>query len=217
MKATDFEYRHQTLLHFTAISIAFLTYLVDRVDVVWALVQGQSDARLLERFAFGVATLLIGCGSALRTWGHTQIESCGSERTSIFRRESISHRVRYALHIGSFLFAIGLGFLAPLPGFLFLVIAEAILTFRLAVREKAADSASRMPSERTLSGSYYPVWRNAIRLESGKWALFLTMAVFTSLLNDSVAEVLGVGCFLLAALLNYKSYCWARTSQTRIF
>ena len=208
MKATDFEYRHQTLLHLAAISIAFLMYLVDRVDVVWALVQGQPDARLLERVAFAIATLLIGCGAALRTWAHIQLWSSGSDPRRVSSTGSRSRLAQYAPHVGSLLFAIGLGSLAPLPGFIFLVVAETILASRLILREKAIDSAtSREPS---ISAGISPTLRNAIRLESGKWALFLTMLVFTSLLNDRIAEVLGVGCFLLAALLNYKSYYWSK-------
>ncbi len=210
MKATDFEYRHQTLLHFTVISIAFLTYLVDRVDVVWALVQAQTDAKLLERVAFAVATLLIGCGAALRTWDRIQIGSSDSDKRTVVSRERASWRTRYAPHVGNFIFAFGLGFLAPLPGFIFLVVAEAILAVRLGMREKAAEGAKL--NEPSLISIVSPTWRDAIRLESGKWGLFLTMIVFTSLLNDRVAEVLGVGCFLLAALLNCKSCRWARTS-----
>jgi hypothetical protein len=208
MKATDFEYRHQTLLHFAVIAIAFLTYLVDRVDIVWALVQGQTDARLLERIAFAIATLLIGCGTALRTWGHTQVSFGQSGQPFVFSSEHPSPMMRYPLHIGNFLFAIGLGFLAPLPGFIFLVFAEGILALRLILREKPTDSPNlnELLSRATSSAA----WRNAIRLESGKWALFLTMVVFTSLLNDRITEILGVGCFLLAALLNYKSYCWSK-------
>jgi hypothetical protein len=208
MKATDFEYRHQTLLHFTAISIAFLTYLVDRVDVVWALVQGQTDARLLERIAFAIATLLIGSGAALRTWAHVQLWSRGSDPRPGSRTDRQSRGAQYAPHIGSLLFAIGLGSLAPLPGFILLTVAETILASRLILREKAADSVTS--SEPIVGASISSPWRNAIHLESGKCALFLTMLVFTSLLNDRITEILGVGCFLLAALLNYKSFCWSR-------
>jgi hypothetical protein len=33
MKATDFDYRHQTLVHQFIVAAAFLTYFVDREDI----------------------------------------------------------------------------------------------------------------------------------------------------------------------------------------
>jgi hypothetical protein len=209
MKATDFEYRHRTLLHLTVVLFAFLTYFIDRNDIVWALVREHGQARLLERAVFILATLLIGFATALRTWGRAHALSEGSE--SVFGRESLSRRLRYPVHVGGLLFAIGLGFLAPLPGFIFLVIAEAILVIRLIAREEATNSESLNKPPLAAGNSTF-VWREAVRLEAGKWGLFVTMIVFTLLLNDRIAEVLGAGSFLLAIVLNYKSYCSAIAS-----
>jgi hypothetical protein len=201
MKATDFEYRHRTLLHLAAVAVAFLTYFVDRDDVVWALVREHSQARLLERAAFALATLLIGFATGLRTRGRAHASSSGSE--SVFGRKNLSRHLGYLVHVGSLLFAIGVGFLAPLPGFIFLVIVEAMLAIRLIVRETASDSES-LSKTPLAQGNSALVWREAARLESGKWGLFFTMMVFTLLLNDRVAEVLGAGSVLLAVVLNYK-------------
>ncbi len=52
MRATDFEYRHQTLVHLLIVAISFLTYLIDRDDIVWALVRGQPHQKFLERLPF---------------------------------------------------------------------------------------------------------------------------------------------------------------------
>ena len=209
MKVTHFESRNPALLHLAAVLIAFLTYFVDRDDVVWALVRGHSDAKLLERAAFSLATLLIGFATGLRTWGYAHALSARSEPLS--RRGSLSCNLRYPLHVGSLVFAIGLAFLAPLPGFIFLVIAETILAIRLIVREEATDSES-LSKPPIAQGDSTFVWREAVRLESGKWGLFVTMILFTLLLNDRVAEVLGAGSLLLAIVLNYKSYCSAIAS-----
>lgn len=205
MKATEFEYRHRTLLHLTAVAIAFLSYLVNRDDIVWALVRGHSEARLLERAAFTIATVLIGVGTALRTWGRIHaFAGASSQHGAVFLKKSFL-RLRYTMHIGTLLFAVGLGFLAPLPGFIFLVMAEAILVIRLIVRDEAAVteglSRSLIPKGNGSSG----IWPVAVRLESGKWGLFFTMAVFTLLLNDRAAEVLAAGSFLLWISLNYRS------------
>jgi hypothetical protein len=203
MIATDFEYRHRAWLHLAVVSLAFLTYVVDRDDVVWALVKGHGEARLLERAAFTLATLLIGAATALRTWSQAQLLSERSE--SVAGKKGVLLHLRYPLQVGSLLFAIGLGFLAPLPGFIFLVTAEAILAIRLIARQKAADRASSSQPTLRPATSATAVWRNALRLESGKWGLFFTMIVFTLLLNDRLAELLGAISFVLAMVLNYKS------------
>lgn len=208
LKATDFEYHHRTLLHLSVVSVAFLTYLVNPDDVVWAQVRGHSDARLMERVAFAVATLLIGVATVLRTWGRTHGFFERSPQQSVFWRESLFRHVRYPMHVGDVLFAVGLGFLLPLPGSIFLVIAEAILVSRLVARESATDRDSL-----NLSAPGFPpgssaahALRSAARVESGKWGLFFTMVVFTLLLNDRVAEVLGAGSVLLWMGLNNKSF-----------
>jgi hypothetical protein len=52
MKATDFEIRHQTLVHQFIVAAALLTYFVDREYIVWRFVKDSSAPRGLERFCF---------------------------------------------------------------------------------------------------------------------------------------------------------------------
>ena len=47
MKATDFECRHQTLVHQLIVGAAFLTYLIDREDVVWRFVKDSATPSLV--------------------------------------------------------------------------------------------------------------------------------------------------------------------------
>src|ERR1700691_3634423 len=68
MKATDFDYRHQTLLHLLVVGLGVSTYFLSRDDIVWALVRHHSNSRFLEQAAFGVGTLmLLGCDE-FETW-----------------------------------------------------------------------------------------------------------------------------------------------------
>ena len=68
MKATDFEYRHQWLLHELILGVAILTYLVDRDDIIWRFVKlSSTDARPSERTLFAVATLLFGISAWICT------------------------------------------------------------------------------------------------------------------------------------------------------
>jgi hypothetical protein len=52
MKATAFEYRHQTLVHQFIVAADFLAYSVDREDIVWRFVKASSAPRGFERFFF---------------------------------------------------------------------------------------------------------------------------------------------------------------------
>jgi protein-S-isoprenylcysteine O-methyltransferase Ste14 len=215
-KATDFEYRYQTLIHLFIVTIAFLTYLIDRDDIVWALVKGQPYPQLLERLLFGVAAVLIGGSAAIRTWARAYPED--SSGGGLTRRDGPYRYIRYPEQLGNLLFSIGLGFFAPLLGLVILVTGEAIVSLRLVRRERAlrsagtpepADSNSTqlLPSyRRPAPNNFAPTWKKAFRQESAKWGLFLTMIVFILLLRDRVAEVLAGLSFLVWVLLNYRSF-----------
>jgi protein-S-isoprenylcysteine O-methyltransferase Ste14 len=222
MKATDFEYRHQTLIHLLIVGVAFLTYLIDRDDIVWALVRGQSHPRLLERLLFAIATVFIGAATVIRTWAGAYPDRCKSELGSATRRDGPYRYLRYPRQLGSLLYSIGLGFLAPLPGFIFLIAAEAMVALRLMRREEAlrrAEAARPASANETQTlASRQPVlllgqaWKESLRQESAKWGLFLTMIVFTLLLQDRVAEVLAGVSFLVWVVLNCRSFqlTWSR-------
>ena len=181
MKATDFENRHQRWIHLVLVGAAFSTYFFDGVDSVWAMVEHQPNARALERMLFAVATVLVGCGAALRT--------------SASRLRSPSK-----MHLGSVLYALGIGSLAPLPGFAILAIGETVLATRLYLRELNSGCEQR-------AGETMRSWASAVRTEAVKWGLFLTMIVFTAVLIDRVADVLAAASLAIAAALNWRSYC----------
>ena len=163
MKATDFEYRHQLLLHELILGAAVLTYLVDRDDIIWRFIKMSPAARPLERALFAVATLLFGIAAWLCTHA---------------RAHRTSHR---SLWLGEYLYALALASLVPLAGSLILVIGEGIRLFRLLLR--SAESGE-------LEGLARPEWSKALRREAIKWGLFVTMIVFTLTLRDRTAEIL---------------------------
>src|SRR5277367_5204815 len=174
MRATDFEYRHQLLLHELIIGTAVLTYLVDKDDIVWRLIKGESNVRVMERSGFALATLIMGISACLCTVARAR--SGAGETTQLDHSErSLPYlRLRY---LGDFLYAIALGSLVPLSGFCLLVIGEGIRLFRLSRRDgqtvqgpgSESDPAKRLP----------PQWARAFRQEALKWGLFLTMIVFS--------------------------------------
>lgn len=191
MKATEFEIRHQTLLRLLVVGAAFSTYLFDPVDVVWRAVEHRPDARLLERLCFAFATALIG--AALST---AAVASAQAKRENGGR----GPRIRRAGPIGSVLFAVGVASLAPVPGAVILVLGESVLALRLILLERSSGREQNLP------GAPHASWLRAVREESAKWGIFLTMVVFTSLLIDRVAELLAVASLLVWAALNFRSF-----------
>jgi len=210
MKATDFEYRHQLLLHELIVGAAVLTYLFDRDDIVWRFIKSSgANARFLERSVFAVATLLFG----ISAWICTRARAYqGVERTRQPAALATDRPFRFRdhrLYLGEYLFAVALVSLLPLAGFCILAMGEAIRLFRLYWRDRASDivPVAVMPSTREQARPakiFKPEWAKALRREAIKWGLFLTMIVFTATLKDRVGEALICVTILLWVLLNLR-------------
>jgi hypothetical protein len=193
MQATEFEYRHQALVHQFIVCSAFLTYFIDRDDIIWRFVKDSAAPHGLERSLFILATLFIAAGAGICTWTRAYRTSTSTSRDSL----------RHPQSLGDLLYAIGLGALAPLSGFLVLVGGEAFRVFRLSRRaqdyaQNAAAPLSLSPTanERRLQ------WKSAFRQEAVKWGILLTMIIFVMTLKDRVAEVLAIASLLVGLLFN---------------
>jgi hypothetical protein len=190
MKANNFEYGHQTLVHLMIVAVAFLTYLVDRDDIVWRFVKDSTAPRMWERSLFLIATLAIAVGAGICTWARALPER------NISPGLGQNRDLRRPRYLGELSFAIGLASLAPLWGFVILVAGEALRLFRLMRREDDQAPASSPPAKSNAQ------WRTALRQEAGKWGMLLTMIVFVITLKDRLAEVLAAASLLTGLLLN---------------
>jgi hypothetical protein len=190
MKANNFEYSYQKLVHLLIVAIAFLTYLVDRDDIVWRFVKDSTSPRTWERFLFLIATLAIAVGAGVCTWARTLPER------NISPGLGQNRDLRRPRYLGELSFAIGLASLAPLWGFVILVAGEALRLFRLMRREDDPTLAS-FPQAKSSAQ-----WRTALRQEAAKWGMLLTMIVFVITLKDRLAEVLAVASLLTGLILN---------------
>jgi hypothetical protein len=218
VRATDFEYRHQTLIHLVLLTCAFLTYLIDRDDIVWALVKDQAHPRLLERLLFAFATVLVGAAAAICTWARAYpVDDLGLAAPL----HGPYGYLRYPRHMGTVVYSVGIGSLAPLSGFILLVVGQALVNLRLIRREERLRSAANLQPAQTpahdlprqpLQG-VAPTWRTAFRQESAKWGLFLTMIAFTCVLRDQVADVLAILSIATWFVLNYSSFNRGSTVQ----
>jgi hypothetical protein len=215
MKATDFEYRHQTLLHLFVVGLAFLTYAFQRDDIVWVLVKHHTIYRtLLERIVFGIGAFEVLCSAAFQTWAHTYLfEVAGVEMPSPVRNR-IYPRLEDLIYVGRLLFALGIGLLAPISGTVILLLGEGSLVARLLVRNSDTTSLEALrrdgifPSLRGLlpAQGVSAKWRYALRKEASKWGLAITMIAFTLTLRDRLAEILAGASSLLWLALNLSDF-----------
>jgi len=212
MRATDFEYRRQTLLHLIVVGLAFLTYAFQPDDVVWALVKHHTVYRtLLERIVFGVGALEILCSAALQTWASAYRLSAVDAGTSL-ASNGVCRRLEDFVYFGRLLFVLGIGLLAPISGTVILLGGEVALVVRLFLRNRdgallEGSSDQFVGSTRTwLSAQGISArWKDALRKEASKWGLALTMMIFTMTLRDRLAEILAVVSLLLWLALNWSA------------
>jgi len=213
LRATDFEYRHQLLLHQMVVVAGVLTYLVDRDDIIWRFIKtATADVRLLERSLFAVATIFFGVSAWICTWAsaHSQFD-----RATLQARpdaESALRPLRRKHYLGEFLYALGLASLIPLYGSIILIAGEAIRLLRLSRRDTVLVPGGQNVG---LVQKSKPAWGQAFGVEAIKWGLFLTMIVFTFTLRDRIAESLIGATILLWALLSLRVPGRTRNAKLR--
>jgi protein-S-isoprenylcysteine O-methyltransferase Ste14 len=213
MVASEFEFRHRTLINLFQIWLAFQLYLVDRSNVVWWLCPWDTPkGALLARLAFLFATMLVGFAALIRTWAAAYLGSNVVHDPALHTESLVVdgpyRYVRNPLYLGSFLLSAGVGFLASRTGFLLLVVGGAVRVVRLIGREEKdleqAQGAAfrefvrRVPrflpavSARFPAAGLVPSWGGAFRAEAPMWGFFATLMAFTITLRDRVAWSLGL-------------------------
>ena len=215
IRATDFEYRHQTLLHLLVVGVAFLTYAFQRDDIVWALVKHHTIYRtLLERIVFGIGALEVLCSAALQTWAHACRFSAADMQVCSPVRDETCRPLEDWIYVGRLLFASGIGLLAPISGTVILVVGEVSLVTRLFARKSNTTNLQALhrhwifPSRHRLlpAQSLSARWKHSLRKEASKWGLAITMIAFTLTLRDRLAEILAGASFLLWLALNLSDF-----------
>ncbi len=218
MKATAFEYRHQTVLHVLLVGLALATYLIFPDDIVWALVRHHANNRLLERVAFGVGAVVVIGSAALETWA-TANGQVLRPRRAVLKPGGPYRIVRHPLRLARLLFALALGFLLSLPGTVVLIAGETILVLRLlcADQESVATQRSKqhpsMTPELSNVVSSLPgqpgtdrLWRRGFQTAASKWGLAASMILLALTLRDRVAEIAAGISFLVWVALNIRYF-----------
>jgi hypothetical protein len=218
MRATSFEYRHQTVLHVLLVGLALATYLIYPDDIVWALVRHHANNRLLARITFGVGAIVVLGSAALETWGTAYPQVLQLNR-AVLRFGGQYRYVEYPLRLARLLFALALGLLLPLPGTMLLIAGETILVLRLLWRdrESAATPLSDpyRPATPDLDGAVdsslaqagpQRSWSTGFRAAASKWGLTASMILLAVTLRDRIGEIAaGIG-FFVWLVVNTRSF-----------
>jgi protein-S-isoprenylcysteine O-methyltransferase Ste14 len=218
IKATQFEFRHRSLLNLLQFWIAFQLYSFDRINVVWACFHWDTlHGILLGRFVFGFAALLLAFAAGIRTWAAAYLRSSVVHDTALHTDKIVAdgpyRHVRNPLYLGTLFMTLGIGFLANRSGFIILVVGAAIRILRLVGHEEEELSNQRgqsyldfcrlvprfIPSflPRLPASGQTPEWSQAFLGEATLWGFFVTMVAFTITLRDNVAWALGGLTFLI--------------------
>jgi hypothetical protein len=164
------------------------TYLISPDDVVWHLIKAAPHSRVLEHAFFGLAAALLGLALLLKVKSGPHPENPDSREYS-----------RTTGTVARVLEAIGIGSLLPLPGFLLLVLGDLAASLLLGGRQSIAEDPR---TERDAARAQSPLpgsqWRTTWATHIGLCLAFLSMAVFSVVLVDRVADVL----FALTALVS---------------
>jgi protein-S-isoprenylcysteine O-methyltransferase Ste14 len=224
MKASEFEFRHRSVLNLIHFWMAFQLYSVDHRNVVSALVSGSDHRVLLLRVVFGFGALLVALAAAMRTWAAAYLRSSVVHDPRLHTEALVAdgpyRHVRNPLYLGTFLMSIGLGLLASRSGFVVLAAGAAMRILRLIGREEAELAAQqgdafqefcrRVPrlwpslDARLPASGAKPEWSQAFAGEAHMWGFFLTMLAFAITLDRSVLWILGgasLGLWLLGRVL----------------
>lgn len=200
LKATDFEWDHPVFVHSMVVIAAFLTYLLDRDDVVWRFIKDHgAQARPWEHGLFLIATIFIGIGAYLCTIARRDQ-----------RRRSFNPQNRH--YLGQFAFAVGLASLLPLAGYVMLIAGEGFRLLRIftwtkvgsAGQSRAANGSAWSSEARTEAMEANVRWFPAIQREALKWCVLISMVVFTITLRDRYADWLICASIVIAVLANWR-------------
>jgi hypothetical protein len=177
--------------------VGLSTYLISPDDVVWRFIRSAPHARALEHALFGIATVILGFALLLKV------------KASAHPKNRDSHGPSHiTAAIASILQAIGIGSLLPLPGFLLLVLGDVVASLLLYGRHSTAEDprSEGEDSRRARGPSQAFRWRDALATHIGLCCAFLSMAIFSVVLVDRVADVLFAMTALVSVAANSRPF-----------
>jgi hypothetical protein len=176
--------------------VGLSTYLIFPDDVVWQFIKTARHARVWEHALFGIAAAILGFALLLKVKASAHPENQDSHGPS-----------RTTATVASLLQAIGIGSLLPLPGFLLLVLGDGAFNLLLYGRHSTAEDPKAERDSRLAHGPSQAFrWRNAFAPHIGLCFAFLSMAIFSVVLIDRVADALFAMTALVSIAANFRPF-----------
>jgi hypothetical protein len=171
------------------------TYLISRDDVVWHFIKAAPHGRTLEHAFFGIAAAILGFALLLKM------------KLTVQENQNSHDRFRFTATVASFLQAIGIGSLLPLPGFLVLIFGDLATSLFLGSGQSIVrDPGTERPSDRAQSPTHGSRWGTVWATHIGLCLAFLSMAAFSVVLIDRVADVLFAMTALVSLTANLRLF-----------
>jgi protein-S-isoprenylcysteine O-methyltransferase Ste14 len=201
LRATKFEFEKRFWIICAIYFVGFFLSVFDHTTFIVALrhsiapsiARGSVNADTFARSVIVIGALLVFLSAALRTWGaaylRTEIVHDTAQHSDALVADGPFRYTRNPLYLANLPMAAGIGVLASLSGFIFLVLANWIFVYRLILREEEALRQSQgesyraycetvprfWPSLRPLvpRGNRRPQWGQALGGESFVWVFGL--------------------------------------------
>jgi protein-S-isoprenylcysteine O-methyltransferase Ste14 len=222
MIAGDVEYRFRAWVIAVIFFAAFEFYWRDHVSAAAAiaalLTRGGGHAHAVETLILAMGAALTLAAAALRTWAAAYMRSEVVHDPRVHDTRLVAdgpyRYVRNPLYLGTILLALGIAVAASRSGFVVLVTAIVLFTYRLTRREERALAAMQgesyrrylatvprlLPSlrPRVAAGGMQPRWGQAIRGELFMWAFAMTFVLFVM---TGRTRLLMWGCIVATAMV----------------
>ena len=197
MAATKFEFEHRFWIICAIYFIGFFLSVFDHTAFIVALrhliapsiPRGSPDAGTFARIVIVIGALLVFLSAALRTWGAAYLRTVVVHDTAQHSEALVAdgpfRYTRNPLYLGNLPMAAGIGVLASVSGFVFLLLANWVFVYRLIFREEEALRQTQGESYRAYceavprfwpslrprvpAGNYRPQWAQALGGESFVW------------------------------------------------
>ena len=197
MRATKFEFEKRFWIICAIYFVGFFLPVFDHTPFIVAvrhwiapsIAPGSVDAERFARVVTAIGALLVFLSAALRTWGaaylRTEIVHDTAQHSDALVADGPFRYTRNPLYLASLSMAAGIGVLATVSGFIFLVLANWIFVCRLILREEETLRQSQGESYRVYCelvprfwpslrprvppGNRRPQWGQAMGGESFAW------------------------------------------------
>jgi protein-S-isoprenylcysteine O-methyltransferase Ste14 len=170
VRATKFEFEKRFWIICAVYFVGFSLSVFDHTPFIVTLrhliapsiARGSVDADTFARVVIAIGALLVFLSAALRTWGaaylRTEIVHDTAQHSDALVADGPFRYTRNPLYLATLPMAAGIGVLASVSGFIFLVLANWVFVYRLILREEEALRQSQGRSYRAYCENVPRFW-----------------------------------------------------------